>query len=417
MKELCRRLIETAIAVILMGGACSAAPLTLPEAIDRAIRFAPSMESAAAQSDMTSAQVREQRAPLFPSISTGGEYYQAPGYDDVVTNRGLSAAMVMATYTAWDWGRRAAKWRAARYVAEAARLGVAAAQAQIAYDTTVAYEELYRAHQSSDELRTSLARLDRYVATIEELKKSGRANASDTLKVRTARDAVEIALEEQRVAAQRGAANLGSLIGEFNQPDLEIANLGAVPSKPAVDIASSPVIQATKRALSSAGLQVDAAKAERLPTFQVAFTTGFVGVDPRPTWSRYFGGSYDTVLSMPIFDGGLITSHIDQAKAKVASAKAQARDTEYMLTRRVTDASIRYDQAERMLELLAHARPTADDSFALSWTRFLGGGSVTLLEVLDAYQRAEDLRLQRFEQEFAAREAAAEINLLCGRIR
>jgi len=42
---------------------------------------------------------------------------------------------------------------------------------------------------------------------------------------------------------------------------------------------------------------------------------------------------------------------------------------------------------------------------------------VTLLEVLDAYQRAEDLRLQRFEQQFAAREAAAEINLLCGRIR
>src|SRR5215469_6750852 len=223
-------------AVILMAEVSSAAPLTLPDAIDRAVRFAPSMEAAAAERDMTSAQVREQRAPLFPNISTGGEYYQAPGYDDVVTNRGLSAAMVMATYTAWDWGRRVAKWRAARYVAEAARLGVAAAQAQIAYDTTVAYEELYRAHQSSDELRTSLARLDRYVATIEALGKSGRANASDVLKVRTARDAVEIALEQQRVATQRAAGNLGSLIGEFNQPDLEIANLDGAPPKPAIDI-------------------------------------------------------------------------------------------------------------------------------------------------------------------------------------
>jgi outer membrane protein, adhesin transport system len=417
MESLCRRLTVSLAAVILMAGTCSAAPLTLPDAIDRAIKFAPSMEAAAAQSEMTSAQVREQRAPLFPNISTGGEYYNAPGYNDVVTNRALSAAMVMATYTAWDWGRRAAKWRAARYVAEAARLGVAAAQAQIAYDATVAYEELFRAHESSDELRTSLARLDRYVATIEALGKSGRANASDVLKVRTARDAVEIALEQQRVAIQRAAANLGSLIGEFNQPDLEIADLGGVPAKPATDIAGSPVIQATARALSSAGLQVQAAKAERLPTFQVAFTTGFVGIDPPETWSHNFGGSYDTVLSMPIFDGGLITSHIDQAKAKVASAKAQARDTEYTLTRRITDASIRFDQANRMLDLLAHAQPTADDSFALSWTRFLGGGSVTLLEVLDAYQRAEDLRLQRLEEEFALREAAAEINLLCGRIR
>ncbi len=404
-------------AIVLMTGVSSAAPLTLPDAVNRAIKFAPSMEAAAASSDMTAAQVHEQRAPLFPNISTGAEYYNAPGYNEVVTNRALSAAMVMATYTAWDWGRRAANWRAARYVAEAARLGIAAAQAQIAYDTTVAYEELFRAHESSDELRSSLGRLDRYLATIVALSKSGRANASDVLKVRTARDQVEIALEQQQVATQRAAANLGSLIGEFNQPDLEITDLAGVPPKPAVDIASSPVMQATKRALSSAGLQVQAAKAERLPTFQVAFTTGFVGIDPPETVSHNFGGSYDTVLSMPIFDGGLITSHIDQAKAKVASAKAQARDTEYTLIRRITDASIRYDQAGRMLDLLARAQPTADDSFALTWTRFLGGGSVTLLEVLDAYQRAEDLRLQRFEEEFAVREAAAEIDLLCGRIR
>ena len=77
--------------------------------IDRALHVAPSVDVAAAASDMTVAHVREQRAPLFPTVAAGGEYYQAPGYDEVVTNGGLSAGMLTLDYTAWDWdgGRRA----------------------------------------------------------------------------------------------------------------------------------------------------------------------------------------------------------------------------------------------------------------------------------------------------------------------
>ena len=40
-----------------------------------------------------------------------------------------------------------------------------------------------------------------------------------------------------------------------------------------------------------------------------------------------------------------------------------------------------------------------------------------MLEVLDSYQQAEQLRLQHFDQEFNAREAVAETNLLYGRVQ
>ncbi len=39
--------------------------------------------------------------------------------------------------------------RAARYAAEAARLGIAAARAQIVFDTTVAYVDLMRAKRTA----------------------------------------------------------------------------------------------------------------------------------------------------------------------------------------------------------------------------------------------------------------------------
>src|SRR5208282_6885375 len=140
-----------------------------------------------------------------------------------------------------------------------------------------------------------------------------------------------------------------------------IASISGVPPKPSGDLAQSPVMQAANRVIASASSQIEAAKAERLPTFKVAFTTGFLGVDPRPTISHNFGGSYDGVVSVPVFDGGLISSHIDQAKAKKHSAAAQARETEYLMKRRVADAAIRYDEAKRQLEIVARAQPTADD--------------------------------------------------------
>jgi outer membrane protein TolC len=419
MEQICRNFCRAVLAAAMLSWAspASAATITLSDAIDRALHLAPSVDLAAAASDMSVAHVREQRAPLFPTVGAGAEYYQAPGYNEVISNRGLSAGLLTLDYTAWDWGRRQARLRAAEYVSEASRLGVTAARAQIVFDTSIAYFDLLRARGVERDLQASLERLTRYVTTIGALQKSGRVITNDVLKFRTARDSAELALDAAHGNSERATAALGILIGEPNQPDLDIASINGVPPKPSGDLANSPVMQAAQRAIASADSQIEAAKAERLPTFQVAFTTGFVGIDPPATISHNFGGSYDGVVSVPVFDGGMISSHIDQAKAKAHSAAAQARQAEYILKRRIADAALRYDDANRQLGILARAQPTADDNFALTWTRFLGGGAATMLEVLDAYQQAEQLRLQRHDQEFNAREAVAETNLLFGRIQ
>src|SRR5262249_41814319 len=127
--------------------------------------------------------------------------------------------------------------------------------------------------------------------------------------------------------------------------------------------------------------------------------------------------SYDGIVSMPVFDGGAISARIDQAKAKVNSATAQYRQTHYELERRLKDAAVRYRPATHALAIVAPSQPNAEDPFAMTWTRFLGGGGATLLEVLDAYQQAEQLRLDRMSQQFAAREAASETALLYGQVR
>jgi outer membrane protein TolC len=395
----------------------NAAALTLDQAIDRALRFAPSVEMAAAKSDLVDARAREQRAPLFPSLSAGTEYYQAPGYSEVITNRGLSAGLLSLDYTAWDWGQRESNYRAAQIVGEVARLGIASSRAQIVFDTTVAYYSLMRAREAETELARSLERLNRYLATIEQLRKSGRAIANDVLKIESTRDATRLALSAAQSGVRRASMNLGALFGDYDRGDIEIAAAAAIPPLPSGDIEQSPAIAAAQRAIVAAKLQVAAAKAARLPTFKVALTTGFLGIDPPATVNHNYGASYDGVISMPLYQGGLISARIDQARAHELSANAQLRDTHYLLERRLSDAAARYEQARSALKLLSQAQPTADAAFALSWTRFLGGGNSTVLEVVDAYQQAEQLRIEGFNQDYAAREAAAETALLYGRTK
>ena len=129
------------MAAVAIATLCSSAhgeTLTLGQAVQRALAFAPTVASAGAQSDLGAAMVREARAPLYPSLSAGSEYMQAPGYSKAITNGGLSDAMLTLDYTAYDFGRRLALVRAALYQSEADNYGVRAARVQIIFDTTVA---------------------------------------------------------------------------------------------------------------------------------------------------------------------------------------------------------------------------------------------------------------------------------------
>jgi outer membrane protein len=391
-----------------------AATLTLEDALARALAYAPGVASAAAQSDLDRARVDEVRAPLFPSLAGNGDYMQAPGYDEVVTNHGQTLAQLGLDYTAYDGGRRAAQVRSARYAAQASALGVDAARNQIIFDTTVAYFDLLRARNAEIELQANADRLAQYVKVVDALRRSGRAIDNDVLMLRSAHDSAELSLAAAHQGAIHTSIVLGSMMGDFSDTALQVTDVPP-PQPPPIDGNSrNPAYRAAARQVQAAELAVEAARDERSPTFKVGLTSGWLGVDPPRTFNHYFGASYDGTISVPIFDGGLIRSHIDQAIAAERAARAQQRQIELQNRRDLADARARYDGAADQLALLLHSQQTADDAFALTWTRFLGGGNVTLLEVISSYQQAEGLRLGRLDQEFAKRQATAQAQMILG---
>lgn len=388
--------------------------ITLEEALGRALEVAPTLANAAANSDLNRARMDEARAPLYPNISAAGDYMQAPGYDQTITNRGQTLGQLVLEYTAFDGGRRNDQVRAARYAAEAATLGIAAVRAQIVFDTTVAYFDLERARGQQRLLEANLARLTGYVKIVEGLERSGRAIPNDVLRIRAARDTAELAVANVHQAADHASIVLASLIGGGETGDLEVAPIDELPAPPSAALDHSPAYKAADRQVRAAQMQVAAAHDERYPTLKFGATAGWLGIDPPKTFGHHLGASYDTAIALPLFQGGLVQSHIDEALASQHAAEAQKKQIELELTRDLADANDRYVNARKELDLLAQSEATSDDSFALDWTRFLGGGSATILEVLDAYQQAQALRLARLDQEFAARQASAQAALVLG---
>jgi outer membrane protein len=372
------------------------------------------LESAAAQSDLNLGRVEETRAPLLPSVLSNGEYYQPAGYSKTISNGGLTQAQLALTYTAFDGGRRMAQLRAARYAAQAAALGVRAAQAQVVFDTTVAYFDLLRERESEAELDSSLSRLAKYVNIVEALQHSGRAIANDVLTLRVTRDSAEVSLASTRQAASQASILLGSMIGDFGDTTLVAAEISGLGAPLTGEFSQSPAYQAAARQLQAAKLSVEAARAERYPNLNLTLTTGWQGINPPHTFNHNFGGSYDGLVSVPIFQGGLVRSHIDEALAGERAALAQERQIELQVKTELAAANLRYSSALEQLSILRRTQQNASDAFALDWTRFLGGGNASVLEVTNAYQQAENLRVARFDQEFNARQAAAQARMLLG---
>ena len=101
------RIAIAVVATFLIAKPASAAEaITLDEAIERALEVMPALANAAANSDFNRAKIDEARAPLYPTISGAGQYTQMPGYDQVITNRGMTLAQRVSEYAIFDSGRR-----------------------------------------------------------------------------------------------------------------------------------------------------------------------------------------------------------------------------------------------------------------------------------------------------------------------
>jgi outer membrane protein TolC len=234
------------------------------------------------------------------------------------------------------------------------------------------------------------------------------------LKIRISASDNRLQLSAAREARRRASLMLGSLIGIFDRSDLVVMDMLIPSVPPDMSIDRNPVLVILGKQAQASIHKVEAATAERYPTLQLALAAGFLGKQPVSTLQRHGGAAYGGIISMPLFDGGAIQARIGQARAHERQLNAQLRQTKLELSQRLDQLRSQYDEAQEALAILANAIPLAEDNFNLAWARFLGGSTITLLEALDNYRQAENLRLSVFHQRLAVQRPVAEMLALTG---
>jgi outer membrane protein TolC len=410
------RLPLAALAAAFLGAAASAPALTLDVCIQHALARSPAVHAALAEARAAAARVGAARAAYWPTLAAKSDYGVAEGYDPAVTNGGQTDALVSLEVTLLDGGLRSAQLAAAQAALRSAAAKEAQQRADVAFAVRAAYFQAVAAEAAVTVMDDDLRMLEAYVDLLGRQEARGVVPHTDVLRARLAVQAAETARRAAAADGRSARAALTILTGlDAAAAPLEEPDVRFVPaSEQAVEAA--PVVADARAAMDAAQHEADAIRSERHSRLRLAADAGALGVRLGPTLRDNGGGEFSLGFVLPLFDGGATAGRIAAAEEMAASAQArlaEARQTLHLaLARSEADAR----RAEADLAAGRAATPVAAEQFQLMRARYLGGGNVRLLEVLDALTVYADARLSVPRALLAYRTAAAAAGQALGEV-
>ncbi|HET7456062.1 MAG TPA: TolC family protein [Gemmatimonadaceae bacterium] len=171
--------------------------LTLAQAVERAVRASDETRLAAAQVEVTAAQLTTARAGVLPSLRLVGTYThqienaRAQALGQIFNQPNTYNVYANVSQPLFQGGREFAALRAASRLRGAARLSAAEAREQITLDVESAYVQALFAERVLQIQTQNLTLASERVTQIEQLQGGGRAARYDVLRARVERANIE----------------------------------------------------------------------------------------------------------------------------------------------------------------------------------------------------------------------------------
>ncbi len=365
--------------------------VTVTDCVRLALARSPEARAAGFDVSAASERVRAARRAYAPRLSAQTEYGHAEGFDEAITNRGSTAALLTFEATLLDGGLRDAQFAAAR-----ARLRSAAAleqqrRADVALAVRSAYFAALSARTEATIQQATIRTLRDYVTLLQQQERLGLVTQTDVLRAQLAVETARAARRTARAQRDTALSELAVLIGaDLAEPSLTEPE--AVQFSQPTDgmIDASPVIRDAQAAAEAAQREADAVRSEWRGHLAVTASAGALGVDPGVTFRDHGGGQFLFGFSVPLFDGGATAARIATAVASAHAAEATAQQARQTIHIALARTGVEAQRAERELRAWQRTVPRAAESFQLMRARYFGGGNVRLLEVLDALSQYVD---------------------------
>jgi outer membrane protein TolC len=375
-------------------------PLTLADAVRRALKTEPTVAAARDSRDAAGAAVGEARAPLFPRLQAsfgttrykiGSLVYPLSGIDPrnpPLFNTTVSQGVLSLGYTIFDFGARRSQLRLAHAQERKADAARDAASAALVSNVATAYLRVLTTRGVLDAQQHQVAALQAEAKRIALLESQGKAAHVEVLRLAAEASrarADEIGTRAQLDVAERTLAQLVDLPVDSLRARLAavwLADTTVADRATLVATAqnNSPDVIQARRAADAARAGVGLARAALLPQLQLSAAYMEDGYDLkgfRPFWSA------GLALSYPIFTGGSRISAIHRNEATARAAADQLRAAEQASERSVDAALATVTAARATVQALETA---VEQSQEVERIRLLSlqVGSGTETDYLDA---------------------------------
>ncbi len=411
------------------GGRAVSAPavdsvsLSLPDAISRAITTGDEARAAAAQVDVTDAQVTIARAAGLPQLRVQAnqshvyESARAAAVGQIFNQPNTYTANAQLSQSLFQGGRIVAASRAASSVRSAARLDETEAVAQVAVDVQRAYLQALFAGRLAEIQDSALALAGERLAQVQQFERAGRASRYDVLRAGVERANLQPAVIQARSDVELALVELRRLINVPSTQPLRLTTrldtTEVVRWVTQLRADNSPVnraaIKSAEQILTARRAGVRVARADLLPTVSITGTLGGQafpqnglpvragrietvdcppGSDEGRVCTAQNGGwfrdkSFGISIGLPIFDGLRAKGAIDLANAQARLADLQLRQTRERVESEGAAARAELDRAEALFSVQGENAAQAEEAFRLANLRYTRG-LATQLEVADA---------------------------------
>lgn len=328
--------------------------LTLDEALQRAVKAAPSVSHFEHLSAAASERVREAQSGLMPSLAIQGAATDGPAGAPAFGSPGLQGLAgdplkkhfgggLNVLLPLYDFGRTQHLVGARRALLEAARADVATQQANVILSVQEAYLDVLRRQQL---VGVQQANVRQREATVTQ----ARAHVEAGLRAEVDLTLAQANLEEARVALTAtendlhlAFANLNNAMGETKLTEYRLEppappSVAVPPSDTSMRqaVAQRPELQNAAQQVISAEQSVRAAQSELLPRVDSIASVG--AVNPGKLIAENKNYAVGLMLTVPLYTGGAVEGRIAEERERRAAAEAARREVEEAIKLQVARA-------------------------------------------------------------------------------
>jgi outer membrane protein, multidrug efflux system len=363
--------------------------------VEKAFKNNSSIKGAVARIEEADAQMREVGAYLLPTVDLGGNgtrtrVTESGPFPPFGQNPRNNFNLSLNSGIELDfWG----KLRRAKEAARANYLATTYAKEMVMLSTESLVVNSYLNIRSLDSqltnVKENLKISDESLALAKRRQEGGIVSILDVQQASLVRD--NLLSQEQELMRTRKLAEHVLNILTLEEVKLEQADLASLPMPPTPPLGlpsaileNRPDVREAEQAMVAANANIGLAKAALYPSISLTGTLGGESVelgDVLKSASRIW--SYGLSLNLPIFNGGALSSKVDQASARQKQALQSYVGTVATAFKEVNDALVNLRQFKAIEEIEASKKETTKNMLDVAQNRYKAGYS-SYLDVLEA---------------------------------